>query len=181
MSWFGNMCDAISECIDDGLDILKDGSKLAARQMRRGKKWMEEHTWGVVHVPVNGALSLVEEAYELEHSVVKATDNYLFENEKREITQQESQFARNEQKKVVNTEKSINKIQSDADKYAEEELKRLNAQKNNTTKAPEDINKTLHDHATTLNAADMVLTSIAPGAALAISTVREISKEANSK
>lgn len=123
--WMVNAGDCISEVVDDGLDLAKGVSQNILDVADNTKEFMRDNTWSVVHYPVNAAISAATLPQYLHKEGVEIVDDYLFENEKREISHVEKQFVNQSLQNQNDEQKHINQLQQEADAYAEQEIQRL--------------------------------------------------------
>ena len=133
--WVVNAGACISELIDDGLDLVRDGTNAADNALREASDYMSKNTWAIVHYPVNTVLTVVRKPIEITNDVATVTDDYLYEDEKREISYVESNYTHNATQNRIQEEIKINQLQKDAETYAEQEMQRLSGTDVNTTQA----------------------------------------------
>ncbi len=131
--WVVNAGACISELIDDGLDLVRDGTNAADNALREASDYMSKNTWAIVHYPVNTVLTVVRKPIEITNDVATVTDDYLYEDEKREIQCVESEFQRKEEEKVHVEAQSVDQLHNDAEKYAEELLQSMQNNPQNDT------------------------------------------------
>lgn len=133
--WVVNAGACFSELIDDGLDLVKDATNAADNALREASDYMSKNTWAVVHYPTNAVLTVVRKPFEITNDVATVTDDYFYEDEKREIQYVESEFKKKEEEKVHNENNAIDQLHNEAEEYAKQEMMRLSGIDVNTTQA----------------------------------------------
>ena len=123
--WMKNAGDAINDSIDDGLDLFKDNLKLSLNNAKKIQNIIQDNTWDIVSRPVNTAIDFATLPTRAKLEGATIVDDYFFENEKREIKQKQADFIDNEAERVIKEEKSIEDLQKEAEKHAEQELEKM--------------------------------------------------------
>ena len=141
--WVKNLGDGIVDAIDDGLDLIKDASQAGIDLVTKAQDFVEENTPAVIHVPVNAVMTAATFPNHIHNKAATIVDDYLFENEKREIESEQRAFSYNGQENVVDEINQIEQTQDEATRYAEEQL--LNMRQNQNSENTVSANKTLRD------------------------------------
>ena len=143
--WIENAKNCIAETIDDGLDIVRDGTQTAIDYAHNVQNIVKENTWSIVHVPVNAVISVATLPCYIPNGVATVIDDYLFENEKREIKQVEQNFIQSETQNVEQESKKSEQLDDEAQKYAEDNLKSLLNKASQTNMQKEPMVQTLKE------------------------------------
>ena len=78
--WMVNAGEGIADAVDDGLDLVKGASQNILDVADNTKEFVRDNTWGVVHYPVNAAISAALLPQYLHKEGAEIVDDYLFEN-----------------------------------------------------------------------------------------------------
>ena len=159
--WMKNAGDAISDTLDGGLDLVKDTSKGILDTTKKVQDVIKDNTWDVIHRPINTAIDFATLPTRIQQSTATVVDDYLFEDEKREIKEVENTFIENNATQLDIEEKKINQLQQEAEEAAKREIQRFleNQSNNENLNTQQNIKYTLNTIATPVQEEDISVIS----------------------